>query len=239
LNSPVKISIIIPVFNSETFINETIHKIKKQNISSYEIIIVDDGSTDSSAQIIQQQDEILYIFKENGGPASARNLGINQAKGTYIIFLDSDDYWEDGSLALLTDYLDKHPTTQIIEGKIREFKSIPNTEVFDFSPESYFMSNFGSCMIRREVFEIIGNFNETLICSEDIDWYTRAWENNIVKDRIDTIVLNYRKHAESITSKTREKGHFYRLLLFKLKIEREKNRDYIPHGKLIDYIGKR
>ncbi len=239
MNSLVKISIIIPLYNRESFIIDTITKIRKQNIPSYEIIVVDDGSTDTSAQLVQQFDDINYIFKENGGPASARNLGVKHAKGDYVIFIDSDDFWEEGSLEVLSDYLDNHPGTQIIEGKIREFKSIQHSNRFDFSPESYFMSNFGSCMMRREVFEIIGNFNEKLICSEDIDWYTRAWENNIVKDRIDTIVLNYRKHAESITSKIREKGHFYRLLLFKLKIEREKNSVYVPHGKLIDYIGKR
>ena len=239
MNSLVKLSIIIPLYNRESFIIDTITKIKKQNISRYEIIVVDDGSTDTSAKLVQQFDEINYIFKENGGPASARNLGVKHAKGDYVIFIDSDDFWEEGSLEVLSDYLDDHPDTQIIEGKIREFKSIQHSNRFDFSPESYFMSNFGSCMIRRKVFEIVGQFEEKLMCSEDIDWYTRAWENNITKDRIDIIVLNYRQHSESITSKNGIGAHFYRLLLFKLKIEREKNRDYVPQGKLIDYIGQR
>jgi glycosyltransferase involved in cell wall biosynthesis len=239
LNSEVKISIIIPVYNSETFICETIDKIKEQNISSYEIIVVDDGSTDSSAKLLQKYEEIIYIFKENGGPASARNLGLKHAKGSYIIFIDIDDFWEEGSLNKLSDYLDKHPSTQIIEGKIREFRTYQNSNEFDFSTESYFTSNFGTCMIRREVFAIVGDFEEKLLRSEDIDWYTRAWEKNITKDRLDIIVLNYRKHSESLTSKYGEHGQFYRLLLFKLKIEREKSRNYIPHGNLIDYIGKR
>lgn len=239
MNSQVKISIIIPVYNRENFINETINKIKKQNISAYEIIVVDDGSTDSSAQLAQQHDDITYIYKENGGPASARNLGLGYAKGSYIIFIDSDDFWEEESLSILSEYLDKNQLTQIVEGKIREFRVIQNLDELDFSPESYFMSNFGSCMIRREVFDIVGGFEEKLLLSEDIDWYTRAWENNIIKERIEKIILNYRKHSESITSKNKEKRNFYRLLLYKLKIEREKSRNYIPHGNLIDYIGKR
>ena len=94
-------------------------------------------------------------------------------------------------------------------------------------------------MIRRTVFDIVGDFETQLKWGEDIDWYTRAWESNIKKERLDFLVLNYRKHPGSLTSSMKTQSNQYRILLFKLKLERAKNRKYIPNGILIDYIGEK
>ena len=232
------ISVIVPIYNSEKFIEETLINIKKQNYPSLEIIVVDDGSSDKSAEIIKIQKDIHYYYQENKGPSSARNLGLKNSNGEYIIFLDSDDYWEDNSLLLLANQLNNFPSIQIIEGKIREFQKEENSATYIFDDTPYYMSNFGSCMFRKSVFNQVGIFEEKLLCSEDIDWFTRAWENNITKERIDVVILNYRKHNDSHSAK-QGKTQFYRLLLFKLKIERDKKRNYTPQGILIDYIGKR
>ncbi len=234
-----KISVIIPVYNGEQFIEKTIQNVLNQNYSSIELIVVDDGSTDSTANILKKQKNILYLYQSNKGPSSARNLGLQHAKGEFIIFLDSDDYWEDASLLTLSKYLTEHQDVQIIDGKIRDFNQNNDTNELNFSSETYYMCNLGSCLIRSEVFQIIGNFEEQLFWGEDVDWYTRAWENNIRKERIDTLILNYRKHSNSLTNTTINNNQHFRLLLFKLKLDRAKKRNYIPNGLLIEYIGEK
>ena len=90
-----KVSIIVPVYNVEIYLEETLESLTKQSFDSYEIILVDDGSTDSSSDIIKQyikkNNNIKYIYQENKGPGAARNKGIENAIGEYIIFCDSDD----------------------------------------------------------------------------------------------------------------------------------------------------
>ena len=91
-----KISIIVPVYNSEKTLDVCIKSIQKQIFEDYEVIFVDDGSTDRSVRVIEnyrEKDERIHLFqKENGGVSSARNYGIREAGGKYLFFMDSDDY---------------------------------------------------------------------------------------------------------------------------------------------------
>lgn len=91
------ISIIVPVYNTEKYIDETIRSVVDQTYQHWELVLVDDGSTDQSNRIIekwiQEDRRIRYSFKENGGQASARNVGIQICKGEYIAFLDADDLY--------------------------------------------------------------------------------------------------------------------------------------------------
>lgn len=91
------ISTIIPSYNSREYIKHCVDSVLDQTIKSFEVIVVDDGSTDKTKEILTEyisQNKITYIKKENKGPASARNLGIKNANGDYIAFLDADDIWE-------------------------------------------------------------------------------------------------------------------------------------------------
>jgi len=89
------VSVIIPTYNRASILNETIRGVLQQTYRELEIIVVDDGSTDNTNQLIEKIDDkrIFYLYKENRGLASARNAGIKKAKGEYIAFLDSDDIW--------------------------------------------------------------------------------------------------------------------------------------------------
>ncbi len=104
------VSIIIPVYNSERFIEETIESVKAQTYTNWEMILVDDLSSDNSEAIIKRMQEkdrrIKYIkLKENSGAAVARNTGIENAKGRYIAFLDSDDLWKVTKLEIQIDFM--------------------------------------------------------------------------------------------------------------------------------------
>ena len=99
------ISIIIPVYNAEDYLDKCIQSVLQQDYENYELILVDDGSTDQSSNIISgwasKDRRIRFLHKENGGQSSARNLGLDQAKGTYISFVDADDYVESDYLSYL------------------------------------------------------------------------------------------------------------------------------------------
>lgn len=101
-NYEPKISVIIPVYNAEKYIRIAIQSILKQNFLDFEIICIDDGSIDNSLNICKEEarhdDRIIVLEQKNQGVSSARNKAIKTAKGKYIIFLDSDDYYADNSL---------------------------------------------------------------------------------------------------------------------------------------------
>ncbi|WP_282709349.1 glycosyltransferase family 2 protein [Ligilactobacillus sp. Marseille-Q7487] len=98
----MKFSIIIPAYNCANTIADTIDSIKKQNFTDFEIIVVNDGSTDATIDVLQgDMENIILINKENGGSSSARNIGLMKAKGEYILFADSDDIWKENLLEII------------------------------------------------------------------------------------------------------------------------------------------
>lgn len=106
-NSNIEISVIIPVYNVENYIYESLSSVAKQTFTQYELIVINDGSTDRSEKIIKEfmnehkQMQIHYIYQENNGQSSARNRGIEVASGEYIYFFDSDDLIEENALEIL------------------------------------------------------------------------------------------------------------------------------------------
>lgn len=111
VNVMEKISVIIPLFNKEETIVQTIESVLIQDYENYELLVIDDGSTDASKEKISgiQSEKIVLTFKENGGPSSARNIGVRQATGKWIIFLDADDMLEKGALAHFAELIETHP----------------------------------------------------------------------------------------------------------------------------------
>ena len=105
-----KFSIIIPVYNTEKYLDKCLSSVFDQTFSDYEVIVVNDGSTDNSEKIIdkylKKYDILSYFSKENGGLSSARNYGVKKAKGDYLLFLDSDDYYESDLLLKLNESVD-------------------------------------------------------------------------------------------------------------------------------------
>lgn len=120
----MKISVIVPIYNQEKYIEECIQSILNQTYENFELLLIDDGSTDQSFEIMQsyEKDARIKIFqKENGGQASARNLGIKKAEGEYITFVDSDDYIEK---YMLEDFIHmaKQENADIVIGNIQKVK---------------------------------------------------------------------------------------------------------------------
>jgi glycosyltransferase involved in cell wall biosynthesis len=105
-----KVSVIIPTYNRAEMVKEAISSVLAQTLSDLEVIVVDDGSADHTRQTVESLNDgrVQYFYKENGGPASARNFGLSKAKGEYITFLDSDDYWPDNYLKVMVSRLENN-----------------------------------------------------------------------------------------------------------------------------------
>jgi len=182
-------SVIIPLYNKENWIGNTLQSVLSQTFSDFEVIIVNDGSTDNGASIAESfQDERIYLFsKENGGVSAARNFGIEKATSNYIAFLDADDFWYPNFLKNMVSMINQFPEEKVfssaieieIKGKFFEADySIPKTDklqVIDFFKGSSNQTAIftSSAIFKKSIFDEIGNFDTTLKTGEDIDLWIR------------------------------------------------------------------
>lgn len=200
----VSVSVILPVFNGERFLAEAIASIRRQSVRPLEIIIVDDGSTDGTPELIRSLGtDVRSVSQLNAGPAAARNTGIRLAQGEALAFLDADDVWpEDNTLAVLLAHLADEPRPDIVLGRVQSVVTDTNTdggEVLRPVAPPHRSSQLGSALLRAEVFRTTGLFDETLQYSEDMDWFMRAMDKGIVIQKIDDVTLLYRLHGQSMT----------------------------------------
>lgn len=198
------VSVIIPVYNGEKFIAGAIQNVIDQQYNPLEIIIIDDGSTDQTANIVSQfNNQVKYVYQNNSSPAAARNKGITIAKGDVIAFLDADDLWSKNKLSIQLNYLVNNPEFGIVQGLIQQMKPSQFSEaesfVFENIHQPYNYINIGSAIYRKSVFEQVGLFDEKMTYGEDVDWFFRAWENGINKAVLKEVTLFYRKHQQSMT----------------------------------------
>jgi glycosyltransferase involved in cell wall biosynthesis len=119
-----KVSVIIPTYNCAQYITEAIESVLNQTYKDFEIIVVDDGSTDNTNEILRsyiEKKKIRYFYQENSGVSSARNMGVRVSQGEYISFLDSDDFWEVNHLQQLLNAMWKYPTCSVAFSAIEIF----------------------------------------------------------------------------------------------------------------------
>lgn len=240
------VSIIIPTYNSAPYIQEAVTSVLQQTYQSIEIIIVDDGSTDGTKQVLAdyiKNGGITYIPKENGGPASARNVGIRSARGEFISFLDADDIWGADKLKRQIPLFQDlnvglvYSDMTFLGAKTKNATHSEGTKGFFRGNvlRQLIMNNFiptSSVVVRRSVFEKIGLFDEDrrLIAVEDYDlWLKIAHEFNI--DFVDEPLVNYRLHENQISKNA---NATYRKLFYLYK-KHAASDPHIPH-KLLFYL---
>ena len=201
------LSVILGVYNGADFLDSAVSCILSQNYSPLEIIIVDDGSTDRTAEVAENwknrcPDRIRLLRRANGGVAAARNTGLQAARGDFIAILDVDDLWMPGTLNAFCDALIANPQAAVIQGYIRRIwltsaAGGPRYER-DFVP--YLAMNAGSLFFRRSVFETVGLFDERPSQNEDTDMHLRIREAGLKIYVLERLALIYRMHGRNITS---------------------------------------
>lgn len=231
------VSIIVPVYNGAKFIKEAIDSAISQGIDNMEIIVVDDGSTDSTREVVNSiaHPSIKYIYQQNKGPASARNTGLKEARYEFITFLDSDDLWPEDKLKRQIDLLSASPQLKVVGGLINYFY-MPGSEYRkkDLSiDQPVFNVQLGGLMIRKEVIEIVGGFNESLIYGEDQDWLMRIREKNLRIQIVDEVVLHYRIHEGNMTIQKNTKD-LNTLKALKLSLDRRRKEGINSLGPIGD-----
>ena len=224
------ISVIIPSYNGETYLAEGIESIMRQQYEPLEIIVVDDGSTDKTAQIAQSFPLVRYEYQFNsGGPAKGRNRGLDLAQGELIAFLDQDDLWPEHKLEIQLAYLESHPNLEIVLGQIQimRFVGLVNDRPqFETTTEDWANLLLGSGLYKKSVFENVGRFDETLPISDDLDWIMRAREAAVSITILEDVTLFYRLHQHNaIHDKEARKHDFIRTLKKSLDRRRQQGQN--------------
>jgi glycosyltransferase involved in cell wall biosynthesis len=197
-----RLSVIIPVYNGEAYLADAVASVRVQGYADLEIIVVDDGSTDGTARLARGLGDVRWLSQDNGGPAAARNRGLEAAGAGIVAFLDADDLWTPVKLRLQLPRLLDDPCLDAVSGHIQCVKPEGPSgigERFVHVGAPRLLPSFGSMLARRRVFEKIGPLDESLRCGEDIDWFMRAREHGVRTATVPEVVLYYRLHGGNTT----------------------------------------
>ena len=178
------VSVILPAFNRAWALTEAVDSVLSQDYPHIELIVVDDGSTDNTQDLLEPyKDRIILLTQENKGVSAARNAGIKKSKGALIALLDSDDAWDKRKISCQVEFFKTHPTAMICQTEeiwIRNGKRVnpktkhqkPSGMIFEASLHLCLVSP-SAVMMRKELFELKGYFNEDFTVCEDYDLWLR------------------------------------------------------------------
>lgn len=232
---PSRISVIMPCYNAASFVGEAVSCVMNQSYPDVELIVVDDGSTDGSVDILQQlaaqyASRITLLFQDRMGPYPARNLGLEQAKGGYVAFLDADDYWTLDALEKLTVALNHHHADIAYCGWQNIGEGAPGTDPHippDYSQMDTLAEFLRSCpwpihaaLVRREAIDAVKGFSERCFSAMDYDLWLRLYAHTKKIVRVPEVMAFYRWHDKGQISKTR-----WKQVLDALKVRR----DFVTH----------
>ena len=203
------ISVIIPAYNGAKYIAETIEGIQSQNMNT-EIIIVDDCSPDNSSEIAEKLGCKVIKQATNTGQVIAKNTGIREAKGQYIVFNDQDDIMRKDTLKTLLFELENAPEASAVMGKSLDFVSADATSSKNLGRKEAVWGMFsGATIFRKSMFDIIGLFDENVRINtgETIIIQNKMQEHNLIMKKIDFIATNRRIHDNNFGVTNQKKGY--------------------------------
>ena len=222
-NDPTEplVSVIIPNYNYANYIVDSIESVINQSYRNVEIIVVDDGSTDNSVEVIEKYGKsVTLIQKKNSGVSAARNYGMRVAKGDFICFLDSDDSWEPEKIKLQISKFTSceigvvYSSINLCDERLNHLevvKALYKGDIeylyYKFPTASIVLLGCSSAMIRSELARSVGEFDTLLHTSADWDYFRRLSTRTKV-EFVDEPIVNYRRHVSSMSVGSIEK--YYR-----------------------------
>ncbi len=207
-----RVSVIIPTYNRYLFLMEAVESVLNQSFRDFELIVIDDGSEDDTAEITHRYPERLrYFFQKNQGAAAARNQGIKLSRAELITFLDSDDLWDKDKLRYQVDFMENTPDARIcytdeiwirrgIRVNPRKRHRKDSGWIFDRALELCIISP-SSVMIRRELFSEVGYFDEELPVAEDYDLWLRIAAANPIYLIDKPLIVKRGGHPDQLSEK--------------------------------------
>ncbi|KAB2832498.1 MAG: glycosyltransferase, partial [Candidatus Brocadia sp.] len=231
------VSVVIPCYNQAHFLGEAIESVLAQTYRHFEIIVIDDGSPDNTAEVASRYPEARYIRQENQGLSGARNTGFRESQGKYLVFLDADDRLLSGSLQSGINCLHVHPECAFVSGHHRYIKA-DGSLLNEYPPDTVYSNHYtallkgnyigmhATVMYRRSVFEKVGLFNTSLKSCEDYEMYLRITRKFPVYCH-KQMVAEYRWHNANMTRNSKK------MLAFALQVL-DSQWDYINNNQ--EYI---
>lgn len=211
-----QVSVVIPAYNTERYIGRTLNSLARQTFNNFEIIVIDDNSTDNTVTVVKEHQArdiriILISNDRNFGPCISRNRGMALARGKYIAILDSDDLSEPNRLAVQLEYLETHPKVTLVGsqgvridendriiGNIINASTDPAIIKYRLITENNLIHS--SVFFRRDEIMSIGGYDKKYQGIEDFDLYSRLLKNNFILLNLPDRLVSYRQRRGSILS---------------------------------------
>lgn len=207
-----RVSVIIPTYNCERYIAQAVESVLNQTYTDYEIIVIDDGSTDSTRQVLAPYDDLIrYVYQENQGAAIARNYGCQLAQGEFLAFLDADDLFLPNKLAAQVACFDADQSLDMVQTGWRlvneRGETLSDVTIWDYAPELnleawvlYKMVRPSAMMLRRQWWEKVGGFDHRYPPTEDLDFVLRLSLMGCKASWLREIHACYRQHDSNLMS---------------------------------------
>ena len=222
------VSAIIPVYNYDRYLGEAIESVLNQTYQRHEVIVVDDGSMDQTAEVARSfaYRGVQYCYQSNAGIGPARNKGVELAQGDYLAFLDADDRWPVEKTARQLQAFENDPALEMVFGQAAQLQNGPEWEAAvneNKLPASGLVPGMvaGTMLIKRDAFARVGEFPGGLKVGEFIDWYARAVELNVRSLVMPELLLWRRIHDSNQSIRERQSVSDYARVL-KAKLDRKR-----------------
>ena len=210
------VSIVIPCYNQGRYLGDAIESARRQSHEPVEVIVVDDGSTDDTARVSAAHPDVRYVHQRNAGTAAARNRGLRDSRGEFVVFLDADDRLLPDAVAASVDYLARHPDVAFVAGHVRLIEADGTPGIVpaqDHEPAGYaallrwnHIWTPGVVLYRRTAFDAVGDFDASAGGSADFDLNIRIARRLAIGCH-HQVVLDYRQHDANMT---RDAAHMLR-----------------------------
>jgi len=204
-----KVSVIIPTFNRQNTIERAINSVLNQSFKDFELIVVDDGSTDRTSELLKSIPDLILIKQTNQGVSKARNVGISKSGAELIAFLDSDDEWLPEKLEWQVEFFDKNPDAMICQTEeiwIRNGKRVNPMKKHKKYSSWIFKECLPLCvvspsavMMRQKLFDCVGLFDESLPACEDYDLWLRIAARFPIYLIDEPLVVKYGGHSDQLS----------------------------------------
>lgn len=212
MNDSPKVSVIVPTYNRANRLEGTLRSIVSQTYQDFELIVVDDGSTDNTSKVIESFPSAQYLpMKKNSGVSKARNIGLACAKGEFICFLDSDDLWKEKKLEIQIHWMESNTDNQVCytdEIWVRNGVRVNQMNKHRKYTGDIFRHCLALCivspssvMIRAKLFSEIGNFDESLPACEDYDLWLRIAAKYAFHFIEEPLIIKQGGHGDQLSRK--------------------------------------
>ncbi|MBW1785298.1 MAG: glycosyltransferase family 2 protein [Deltaproteobacteria bacterium] len=204
------ISCIIPAFNSDKYLAEALDSIVAQTYRPFEIIVADDGSTDTTAEVSEGYgDKVRFLSQKTAGPAATRNFGLQNAKGDFVAFLDADDLWHPEKLSLQMSRFEQQPELHLCVTHVKLIWTQTlreEQEQYQHHVRAKPVPGYATTTLlaRREAFRRIGGFNAEYWFCDATDWFMRAKNAGLIMELLPDVLTYHRMHEGNLTRRKNE-----------------------------------